>query len=164
MGNKNARVKNAELNMHETLTIRPANDSEIGWCAELMAATDPWLTYKCSVEWSTNVLRWPGSALFIADAGKPVGFMLLHSKGFLGAPYIAAVVVIKEFRSAGIGSRMLAFAEKLFAGSRHVFLCVSSFNPRALSLYERHGYAKVGDLPDFIADGYSEFLLCKRLG
>ncbi len=150
--------------MHETLTIRPATDSEIGWCAELMAANDPWLTYKCSVQWSTSVLRWPGSSLFVADANKPIGFILLHSRGFLGSPYIAAVVVIKESRGVGIGSRLLSFAESTFAGSRHVYLCVSSFNPRALALYERHGYVKVGDLPDFIADGYSEFLLCKRLG
>jgi [ribosomal protein S18]-alanine N-acetyltransferase len=150
-------------NMDVALTIRPANDSEVGWCAELMAINDPWLTYKCSVQWSLNVLRWPGSSLFVAYADKPVGFILLHPKGFLGSPYIAAVVVTKEFRDAGIGSRMLAFAEEIFTESRHVFLCVSSFNPRALALYERHGYAKVGDLPDFIADGYSEFLLCKRL-
>jgi [ribosomal protein S18]-alanine N-acetyltransferase len=149
--------------MHDALTIRPASDSEIDWCAQLMAATDPWLTYKCTVQWSTNVLRWPGSSLFVAYADKPVGFILLHPKGFLGSPYIAAVVVTKEFRDAGIGSRMLAFAEEMFTDSRHVFLCVSSFNPRALALYERHGYVKVGDLPDFIADGYSEFLLCKRL-
>jgi len=150
--------------MHVAVTIRPASDPEIGWCAELMAASDPWLTYKCSVQWSTNVLRWPGSSLFVADTDKPVGFVLLHPRGFLGSPYIAAVVVMKEFRGAGIGSRMLAFAEEMFAESRHVFLCVSSFNPKALALYERHGYVKVGELPDFIADGYSEFLLCKRLG
>ncbi len=31
------------------------------------------------------------------------------------------------------------------------------------SLYERHGYVKVGDLPDFIADRHSELLLYKRL-
>ena len=150
--------------MDVALTIRPATDSEVGWCAELMAANDPWLTYKCSVQWSLNVLRWPGSSLFLADADKPIGFILLHPRGFLGSPYIAAVVVTKEFRGAGIGSRMLAFAEGMFAGSRHVYLCVSSFNSRALALYERHGYVKVGDLPDFIADGYSELLLCKRLG
>jgi len=149
--------------MHVAVTIRPASDSEVGWCAELMAASDPWLTYKCSVQWSLNVLRWPGSSLFVADADKPVGFILLHPKGFLGAPYIAAVVVTEEFRSTGIGSRMLSFAEGSFGGSRHVYLCVSSFNPRALALYERHGYVKIGELPDFIADGYSEFLLYKRL-
>ncbi len=149
--------------MYVALTFRPALDAEVDWCAQLMAANDPWLTYKCSVQWSMNVLKWPGSSLFIADAGKPVGFILLHPRGFLGSPYIAAVVVTKEFRGAGIGSGMLTFAEGIFAGSRHAFLCVSSFNPRALALYQRHGYVKVGDLPNFIADGYSEFLLCKRL-
>ena len=149
--------------MHDAVTIRPANDSEVGWCAEVMATNDPWLTYKCTVQWSINVLRWPGSSLFVVDADKPIGFILLHPRGFLGSPYIAAVVVTKEFRDAGIGSRMLAFAEEMFAESRHVFLCVSSFKPRALALYERHGYVKVGELLDFIADGYAEFLLCKRL-
>jgi [ribosomal protein S18]-alanine N-acetyltransferase len=147
----------------DAATIRPASDSEVDWCAELMAINDPWLTYQCSVQWSMNVLRWPGSSLFVADAGKPVGFILLHPKGFLGSPYIAAIVVVEDFRNSRIGSRMLAFAEQVFAGTRHVYLCVSSFNPRAFALYERHGYVKVGDLPDFIADGYSEFLLYKRL-
>jgi len=149
--------------MQDALTIRPALDSEVDWCAELMARNDPWLTYQCSVQWSMNVLRWPGSSLFVADAGKPVGFILLHPKGFLGSPYIAAIVVVEDYRGSRIGSRMLAFAEGVFTGSRHVYLCVSSFNPRALALYERHGYVKVGELPDFIADGYSECLLCKRL-
>jgi len=149
--------------MYDALTIRAASDSEVDWCAELMAANDPWLTYKCTVQWSMNVLRWPGSTLFVADAGKPLGFILLHPKGFLGSPYIAAIVVVEDLRGSRIGSRMLAFAEGVFTGSRYVYLCVSSFNPRALALYERHGYVKVGELPDFIAHGYSEFLLCKRL-
>jgi len=157
-------VTSAQLNMHDALTIRPASDSEVDWCAALMARSDPWLTYKCSVQWSINVLRWPGSSLFVADAGKPVGFILLHPKGFLGSPYIASVVAVEEFRGRRISSRMLAFAEGVFAGGRHVYLCVSSFNSRALALYERHGYVKVGELPDFIAEGYSELLLCKRLG
>ena len=149
--------------MYDALTIRAASDSEVDWCAELMAGNDPWLTYKCTVQWSMNVLRWPGSSLFVADAGKPLGFILLHPKGFLGSPYIAAIVVVEDFRGSRIGSRMLAFAEGVFTGSRYVYLCVSSFNPRSLALYERHGYVKVGELPDFIADGYSEFLLYKRL-
>ena len=163
MSDENEHVKNAKLNMHDALTIRPANDSEVDWCAQLMAGNDPWLTYKCSVQWSLNVLRWPGKFSFRRGCRQAYWVHFVHPKGFLGSPYIAAVVVTKEFRDAGIGSRMLAFAEEMFTESRHVFLCVSSFNPRALALYERHGYVKVGDLPDFIADGYSEFLLCKRL-
>lgn len=81
----------------------------------------------------------------------------------MGEPYIAAVVVAEEFRSKGIGSRMLEFAEQAFAEARHTYLCVSSFNSRVLPLYRRHGYVKVGELPDLIADGFSELLMCKRL-
>jgi ribosomal protein S18 acetylase RimI-like enzyme len=128
-----------------------------------MAGNDPWLTYKCSVEWSRNVLNWPGSSLYAAVAEEAVGGILLHPKGFLGSPYIAAVVVAEEFRGNGIGSTMLQFAEQAFLGARHAYLCSSSFNSRALRLYRRHGYLQVGELPDFIADGVSEFLMCKRL-
>ncbi len=128
-----------------------------------MASTDPWLKYKFSVETCTGILRWPGSRLFIAKAADPVGFMLLHPKGFLGCPYIAVVVVVASFRSRGIGAQLLEFAESHFSGSRHVYLCVSSFNLRALRFYELHGYGKVGELPDFIADGFSELVMQKRL-
>lgn len=149
--------------MPSAINIRPAAEPEIDWCAQLMAKNDPWLTYRCSVEWSHNVLKWPGSSLFVAGAENPVGFILLHQKGFLGSPYIAAVAVEEEFRCQQFGGRMLDFAEKIFSGSRHSYLCVSSFNSRALALYQRHGYVKIGELPDFIADGYCEFLMHKRL-
>jgi ribosomal protein S18 acetylase RimI-like enzyme len=149
--------------MTPSVVIRPAEDFEFDWCAQLMAGNDPWLTYKCPVDWCRNVLNWPGSSLYIADAGQASGFILLHRRGFLGSPYIAAVAVAEELRGNGIGGAMLDFAERAFSGTRHVFLCVSSFNPRAQQLYERHGYGKMGELQDFIADGFTEFLMCKRL-
>ena len=46
---------------------------------------------------------------------KAIGFILLHSKGFLGSPYIAAVVIAEEYRERGIGTGMLHFAETVFA-------------------------------------------------
>ena len=149
--------------MTHAVAIRPATEPEVDWCARLMAVNDPWLTYKCSVQWSRRVLNWQGSSLYVAAAEETLGFILLHPKGFLGSPYIAAVVVAEEFRGAGTGGRMLKFAEQAFAEARHAYLCVSSFNSRVLPFYQRHGYVKVGELPDFIADGFSEFLMCKRL-
>jgi ribosomal protein S18 acetylase RimI-like enzyme len=95
---------------------------------------------------------------------EPLGFLLFHSKGFLGNPYIAAICVDPQHRGRGIGSRMLSFAEERFAGGRFVYLCVSSFNTTASALYERYGYSKMAELPDFIADGYCEVLMRKRLG
>jgi ribosomal protein S18 acetylase RimI-like enzyme len=145
------------------VTIRKAANSDFDWCARQMAGNDPWLTYKCSFEWCGNVLHWPGSSLYVAVAEQAIGFILLHHKGFLGSPYIAALVVEEEFRGHGIGSKMLRFAEQNFSGARHAYLCVSSFNCRALQLYQRHGYHKIGELPDFIADGFSEFLMGKQI-
>jgi ribosomal protein S18 acetylase RimI-like enzyme len=58
----------------------------------------------------------------------------------------------------------LEFAEELFrGGAKHIFLCVSSFNSRARSLYERCGYKVVGEFKDYVIEGASEILMHKRL-
>ncbi len=128
-----------------------------------MASNDPWKRYGSTEEWCRGVLNWHGSALYIADREKTAGFLLIHPRGFLGAPYIAAIAVAEESRSSGIGSALIEFAEREFGSARRAFLCVASFNERARRLYERHGYQKTGELPDFMAEGITEFLMCKRL-
>jgi ribosomal protein S18 acetylase RimI-like enzyme len=58
----------------------------------------------------------------------------------------------------------VTWTEQYFRPSaRHLFLCVSSFNPRARALYERVGFRAVGELPDYFIEGASEILMCKRL-
>jgi len=44
-----------------------------------------------------------------------------------------------------------------------MFLGVSSFNMRAQQLYQRRGYRKVGEFPDYVIAGASEILMHKRL-
>ena len=81
-----------------------------------------------------------------------------------GAPYIVSLAVREDLRGTGVGSRMLEFAEDFFRGeSRHIFMCVSSFNGRARQLYERLGFETVGEFKNYIVEGESEFLLWKRL-
>jgi len=149
--------------MASDLELRAATADEEDWCADLMARSYPWLTYRFSIEWCRNVLKWPGSSLFVAMGEEPLGFLLFHSKGFLGNPYIAAICVAPQHRNRGIGSQLLSFAEGRFVASRLVYLCVSSFNAKASALYVRHGYSKIAELPDFIADGFCEVLMRKRL-
>jgi ribosomal protein S18 acetylase RimI-like enzyme len=79
------------------------------------------------------------------------------------SPYIASIAVAEYARGKGIGSQLLAFAEKHEAGSRFIFLCVSSFNHRAQELYYRLGYERVGEIPNYVVEGHSELLLCKKL-
>jgi len=149
--------------MPEQLQFSPAHQSELMHCAQVMKETDPWLTYQFSSETCAGILRWRGGTLFIGRLDGPVGFVLIHPRGFLGSPYIAVLAVAAGFRGRGVGAQLLRFAEAQLSGSRHVYLCVSSFNVRAVRFYELHGYACVGEIPDFIADGFSELLMQKRL-
>lgn len=149
--------------MSEQIQVSVAHESEVGWCAQVMAETDPWLAYRFSTETCADILRWPGSTVFVARLDRPVGFVLIHPRGFLGSPYIAVIAIVAGLRSRGIGGQLLKFAETHFSGRRHVYLCVSSFNLRALRFYKVHGYLRVGEIPDFITDGFSEFLMQKRL-
>jgi ribosomal protein S18 acetylase RimI-like enzyme len=146
------------------LAIASANEGEFEWCARLMAGNEPWITLGRDIEACRSVLRRPGFDLFVAhDAGEPIGFVFIHPHGCAGSPYIASIAVAESARGKGIGSELLAFAERQALSRRFIFLCVSSFNRRAYELYVRLGYEKVGEIPDYIVDGYSELLLCKKL-
>ena len=147
-----------------SLAITPAQEPEFEWCAQLMAGSEPWITLRREIQQCRASLRRPGGELFVArEAGQPVGFILIDPYGCAGSPYIASVAVAESARGEGIGSELLAFAERQAAGRRFIFLCVSSFNHRAQELYDRLGYLRVGEIPNFIIEGHSELLLCKRL-
>ena len=146
------------------LQISPARESELEWCAQLMAGTDPWITLRRDIQQCRAVLHRPGSELFVArEAGQAVGFILVNPYGCAGSAYINSIVVVEGARGRGIGAQLLGFAERQAAGRRFIFLCVSSFNHRAQELYHRLGYQRVGEIPNYVVEGHSELLLCKRL-
>ena len=148
----------------QELTIERAEESDYDWCARLMAGSEPWITLRRDLEGCHAALRRPGSELFVArERGAPAGFILIHPYGCAGSPYIASVAVPRGARERGIGTRLVAFAERQMAGRRFIFLCVSSFNRRAQELYSRLGYRRVGEIPDYVVEGHSEILLCKKL-
>jgi [ribosomal protein S18]-alanine N-acetyltransferase len=150
--------------MEISLRIAAAEPDDYEWCARLMAATEPWITLHRNLEGCRAALTRPGTDLFIAWAeDHPAGFVLVASYGLAGSPYIASIAVAEEARGKGIGSQLLSFAEKHFAGRGHLFLLVSSFNQGAQQLYRRRGYEFVGELHDYVVPGHSELILHKRL-
>jgi ribosomal protein S18 acetylase RimI-like enzyme len=151
--------------MTESVTIAPATEEEREWTASLMARSEPWIALGASLEACRESCRDPEYLLYVArDEGRPRGAILLQRRGLASSPYVKSIVVDPEHRSRGVGAALLDFAEKLFREeSRHLFLCVSSFNGRALSFYERQGYSKVGELEDYVIEGASEILMHKRL-
>jgi ribosomal protein S18 acetylase RimI-like enzyme len=167
-----------------TITIEPAQEPDFDWCAQLMAGSEPWITLRLDLEQSRMSLRRPGGELFVAREGgqpvseihgqvdhvtvsgtgfQPVGFIQIHPYGFAGSPYITSIGVAADARGKGIGAQLLAFTEQHVVDRRFIFLCVSSFNHRAQEFYRRHGYARVGEIPNYVVEGHSELVLCKKL-
>ena len=149
----------------ESLEIRELKgDAEAGACAEMMAASEPWITLRRSFDDCLQRVNNPDREVYIAFDGSVRGFIILNMHGpFAG--YIQTICVAPDARSAGIGSKLIAFAEqRIFRDTPNVFLCVSSFNPRARVLYERLGYEFIGELRDYLIRGASELLMRKTRG
>lgn len=147
----------------DDLEIAPATDDEREWAAALMARSEPWVTLGRTLASSRTVFADPDNLVFIARTGSPCGFVILQRHGIAGAPYLRSLAVSETMRGAGIGTRLIRFAEDYFHDARFLFLCVSSFNPRAQALYARLGYTVIGELEDFVVAGASEWLMSKRL-
>jgi ribosomal-protein-alanine N-acetyltransferase len=146
--------------------IRPlASPEEASACARMMSGSEPWITLERGYEDSLALLRDAAREVYGAFEGDRVlGFVILNMSGaFVG--YIQTICVGPEDRDRGIGTRLMRFAEeRIFRESPNVFLCVSSFNSRAKALYERLGYELVGELKDYIVEGYSEYVFRKTIG
>ena len=148
------------------LEILPAEVADRAWAAQLMARSEPWLTLGRTLEGCRRVCGNPDYPMYVACLdGQPVGFALVNRRGVVGSPYLATLAVDPAHRGQGIGTLLVAHVEDVFRHEAvHLFLCVSSFNPRALALYRRLGYTQVGELPDYFIRGASEYLMHKRLG
>ncbi len=145
--------------------IVAANAEQRDWAAALMASSEPWTTLRRDLPSCRAACHRPDSLLFIAflDA-EPCGFVILQRRGVADSPYIKSIAVVESHRGRGVGSRLIRFAEDFFRlSASHIFICASSFNPRARALYERLGYSYVAELKDFVILGASEILLHKSL-
>ncbi|WP_154796034.1 GNAT family N-acetyltransferase [Occultella kanbiaonis] len=87
--------------------------------------------------------------------GRPVGTAVIHWDGYHGGdvadrlgpiPEIATVHVAERTRSRGVGTALIAEAERRIAGRGHPRAClgVGLDNLRAQALYERLGYTDTG--------------------
>ncbi|MCG3118641.1 MAG: hypothetical protein ALAOOOJD_00881 [bacterium] len=134
-------------------------------CAHLMATSEPWITLQRNYADSLKAVTNPLREIYVARAqNEIVGFIILQMEGtFTG--YIQTVAVKSEWRNQGLGSRLIAFAEKrIFSEKPNVFMCVSSFNKKARQLYHRLGYQRIGVIKNFIVAGHDEILLRKTTG
>jgi ribosomal protein S18 acetylase RimI-like enzyme len=147
--------------------IRPFREEDIAICAELMATSTPWDRYGVTQSSAEAMFRGPrghGARIRVATLnGRTVGFIWFSIRGaFYYGGYIHLVGVVSAFRRRGVGQALMATAEReVFAKSRSLFLLVSDFNHAAHRFYESRGYKKVGELPDYVVDGITEYIYHK---
>jgi len=153
------------------LAFRPLDsDDHARACAEIMSTTDPWLSLGRTFEESYRIVCDPAREVYVAlentngTESSVAGFTIVVMQGgFVG--YIQTVAVRADRRGRGLGTALIAFAERrILREQPNVFICVSSFNPGARRLYERLGYQVVGELTDYFVRGHSEILLRKTTG
>lgn len=146
-------------------TIRALqSEDEARLCAGWMSTSEPWLTVQRTFDQSLQSITDPQKETYLALVeDRPAGFIILNLRGaFVG--YLQSLCVAPEWRAKGIGTQLIAYAEvRIFRDFPNVFICVSSFNPDARKLYERLGYELVGEMPNYIVAGHSEFLLRKTI-
>lgn len=107
-----------------------------------------------------------GDGLLVEEAqGRPRGLAWFLRSGTLGmGGYLRLIAVAPEATGGGSGARLLrAFEAEVARESRHAFLLVSDFNRDAQRFYERHGYARAGELPGLVLPEVAEVLYWKRL-
>jgi len=153
------KVQNIDLEIRELNALKEAEE-----CARLMSASEPWITLRRDYDLCLKMLSDPGRESYVVYLRQEIaGFMILQMRGpFVG--FIQTVGVKPEFRNKGIGTSLLKFAEeRILKETPNIFMCVSSFNPKAQKLYERLGYQVVGELKDFIIPRHSEILLRKTI-
>lgn len=146
--------------------IRPvASDAEARDAATIMATSEPWITLGRTFDQSLASFRDNTLERYVAvERGEVLGFVLLSMHGAFNG-YIKSLGVRDDWRSKGVGKQLMRRAEdRIFRDSPNVFICVSSFNSRAKTFYERLGYEVVGTLRDFIVRGDDEVLLRKTIG
>ena len=154
------------MTAEENISIRPTgNHRDFEVCALMMSATDPWITLNMDYEQCLKAFPGECKEIFVIEVRKVIaGFVIIQTSGTFSG-YIQTICIDKSFRGKGLGKKLLTFCEdRILKFSPNVFICVSSFNTGAMKLYLDFGFKLVGELENFVKDGFTELLLRKTVG
>ncbi len=150
----------------EECVIKITNDpKDFGTCALMMSKTDPWITLGMNYDQCLKAFEGNCKEVYIVSSGKEiVGFVVLQVCGTFSG-YIQTICIREDSRGKGFGTKLLEFCEeRILKFSPNVFICVSSFNKGAIKLYYEFGFKLVGELDNFVKEGFTELLLRKTVG
>jgi GNAT superfamily N-acetyltransferase len=121
--------------------------------------------YKGLLAFNTEMSGAPENKPFVAllreiDTGETLGG--LHSYWFYGWFYIAMLFVPEALRGQGYGMKLMKEAEKYARSQNSCGIWLDTYSFQAPAFYEKAGYEKFGELPDFPA-GHSRVFYRKIL-
>lgn len=135
--------------------------------AATLCRLDPWRRLAVSAAGLERALTGgdDGAHRFAVRLDDAVAGVVVVRHPWLLGPYLALIAVLPDHQRLGLGGCVLAWleAEARRAGSRNVWLCVSSFNGEAIAFYERSGFHRIAEIEDLVADGLGELLMRRRL-
>src|SRR4030067_531674 len=109
-----------------------------------------------------GVLTNPGVVRLKAVREKQmVGFIAGDVRRQDGVAWIATLAVLPEYRGQGIGAALLEACETHIPIKR-IRLCVRPSNEVAIRLYERYGYARVGEWTKYYQDNEAALVMEKN--
>jgi ribosomal-protein-alanine N-acetyltransferase len=144
------------------LTAAPKNFED---CALMMSKTDPWITLEMNYELCLKAFEGECKETYIVEIENVIaGFVIIQTVGTFSG-YIQTICIDKAYRGRGIGKKLLQFCEeRILKFSPNVFICVSSFNSGAIKLYYEFGFKLIGEMENFVKEGFTELLLRKTVG
>jgi len=111
-----------------------------------------------------NYLRFPGADCVIAEEnGEVAGFCLTshqHARG-----YIITIDVVEKSRRRGVGTALLAEAERRLAahGVKEIGLETATDNDCAIAFWQTHGYRTRGVWKGYYPGGRDAFSMTKMI-
>ena len=138
---------------------------KIAVCALMMSNTDPWITLGMNYDQCLKAFDGSCKEIYVFEIENEIaGFVIIQICGSFSG-YIQTICISEAYRGRGLGTKLLQFCEeRILKLSPNVFICVSSFNKGAIKLYNNFGFRVVGELENFVKEGFTELLLRKTVG
>jgi ribosomal protein S18 acetylase RimI-like enzyme len=124
--------------------------------------------YPPGIAYTRPMLRWflaqPAAVCLLAEAGGVLaGFVLADREGREG--HIITLDVAREHRRRGVGTRLVAEAERALAaaGVARVELETATEDPVAVAFWESRGYRSCGVLRKYYLNRHDAYWMAKTL-
>ncbi len=158
-----------ELTEHDLgdVALRPLTVENAQVLGKTIAAIPPWSVIGFPAERFVSWLqrREPSMRKFEVLADAKLAGVIVIQEPFLHGPYLKLIAIFPEFQGQSLGLRLLEWmeAQARQMEARQLWLCVSTFNTRARTFYERFGFEAVAVLDKLGTDASDELLMRKRL-